>query len=1332
MRRIARIPITFLILITLLTAQTAAVPLPSPASSQGSGPAVSFVRTPTDTFAWQAQNPEHVFTDLQAAIEHVFESGGGQVRVAKGVYSPAEEGEHFSLRNGVVVTGGFSGDEEGDIPVWRNNAAAERQTILRPNGAHIFRHVEEDALGSTAVLENVTLTGARDHSAVSNAGAHPGFINVIFADNEAPHGAAMNNFFSDPAVIESVFRGNTAQQGGGAMFNLSSSPTVRDSEFVFNTSRGAGGAVLSNSSRPTFTGTAFSDNEAEHDGGAFAAVGDSHVLFHNSRFSRNKSKRYGGALSAEGGILSLFNANFSGNIGLFGGAKYLSHAYSNSVNASFYGNTAKHGGAAYADNAEIGYINAYFFRNSADSNGGAVYGNLTKFNTLNSHFLENRAGGGGGGLYNSGGSLLSVNSLFVQNSSGSDGGGLFSESAASADSRLEMINSTVADNSSRTGSGGGVASSDYFVAVRNSIISGNRSSTGSRDLAAREVNPAQASSSILRNTIVDSRFYDREGNAQEAAFDVDTHLDRDFRPVGEGNPAVGAGDNAVFNEVFSNINLQFGAGRTLRPYDLHGGERIAGESGVIDLGALQSSVAAADISPPSPTVSARTAMGDAATAGRVASSVYLLAHVDVTALDNFPLVRRNGFLPFEIYVEDKYGQELYSGLKIEYNSGEYNFWSSLAGAADSARIPVVLEIERSGPRVTTVSFGEGVDFSAVPISLQRVEITFASDVRGSGQSTRVRLFAIESEGDGREREMELANLSESFVILGNRLIVDITDAKLRYGTKYRLQVEGLVDTLNNQMDVFSTDFVTRVSPEVYQPTITGLLTSARMMPSDGGFADVTVAGGNLGSFEEILVTFNDLSGRAVVSDCGTSALASGIFIPPNSSDHPVQYTFGVLGDGVDHRKQLTITVEGQVVRAPGAAAGEPVFSGTSPRQELFAANSLDMIANGLPVRLDDFNLMETHYVTSVNSIGGEATVVIAYEELERLKAVNPHFRLGIASPLGVVMIPVDTSGIIGGMRSLIQDSGMEASDIYLRYRLEDVSHDESLTEGVRENFSFDGPLSRLSLEVVGNNGKILKNVSSFAGNMRLLLPVPVGGVISPYSSVYMIDAGGSEPTFVPNTIVEENGTRYISVRAPGSGAFFVGESLVDFADITTYSTYREMRQAAALGIIRGMGDGNFEPTRLVTRGEFLQMASNALNLGKSSQEAPFADVSRYDWYSDSIASMYEAGLLTAFAGNALGPERPITREEVAGIVGAILTRSPSAPVDFAPLRTMTPGENFRDSADIATPFQRDAMLVTRLGIMSGRHDVFQPKGMLTREDAAVALIRMMRVIGYVM
>ncbi|MCL2617280.1 MAG: S-layer homology domain-containing protein, partial [Defluviitaleaceae bacterium] len=498
------------------------------------------------------------------------------------------------------------------------------------------------------------------------------------------------------------------------------------------------------------------------------------------------------------------------------------------------------------------------------------------------------------------------------------------------------------------------------------------------------------------------------------------------------------------------------------------------------------------------------------------------------------------------------------------------------------------------------------------------------------------------------------------------------------------------------------------------------------------FADITVAGGNLGGFDTILVTYNDLSGRAVVNECGTSALAGGIFIPPNSSDHPVQYTFGVIGDDEDQRKHLTVTVEGRVVRAAGASAAQPVFSGDAPRPEASAAHNIEMIVNGLPVRTGEFCAFGPSHFVQVHSIGGESTAIIAYSDLEALREQNPHFRLGVASPLGVIMIPADTSRVVSGMRNIIRDSGMGTADIYLRYRLEDASHDERLTHGLRDNFAFDSPISRLSLEVVGTNGKILRNVTDFAHSMQLLLPVPVGGVVSSYSSVYMVGPGLREPMFVPNTLTQEDGTRHISVRAPGAGAFFVAESLVDFADIAGYNTYREMRQAAALGIVRGTGYGNFEPARLVTRGEFIQMASNALSLGQPTQEAPFADISRSDWYSASVASMYEAGLLTAFAGNTLGPDRPITREEVASVVGAILMRAPGAPSEFAGLRSTAPGENFRDAADIATPFQRDALLVTRLGIMSGRHDVFQPKGLLTREDASVALIRMMRVIGYIM
>ena len=1295
----------------------------APVSVRAQGAAVAFVRGAADTAAWK--DTDGVFTDLQAAIDAVAAEGGGQVRVARGVYAPAEGGA-FTLRSNVLVTGGFSGNEQGDMPEFRMDADPHNHTILRSSGGNVLRHSEDAAPDATAVLENVTITGARGYSAVYNSGASPSFVNVIFVDNEAPHGAAMANFFSAPTIFESEFLGNSSRLGGGAIYNFASSPEIRDSQFFRNHSAGPGGAMLNEASAPTLINTEFGENTAQGEGGAIHSIDASHPLFNNTRFVRNTSEKYGGALSSDEGSLALYSAMFSGNKALFGGGLHLRSTEANIVNASFYSNTAQHGGAAYADNSQANFINAYFFRNTSDMNGGAIHSFVSAVKTLNSHFLENKAVGNGGGIFNSGGNVLTLNSLFVRNSTEGDGGAIFGESAASADSRLEMLNSTVANNFS-AGNGAGIASQDYYKAVVNSIISGNR---------GEDFHAAQGE--VFRNSIVGEAFFDEDGVSRDVGFEVDTHLDADFIPIAAtpDNPAVGMGNSQVFNDFFSALTAQMGQGGPIRAYDLMGAARISGSK--IDLGAFESTGQSPEFVLPAPNVRAHTGTGRSA-GGKVNSSVYLSAWMDVTEIDNFPMVRRNGFIPFDIYVEDKYGQELYSGLKIEYNSGEYSFWASLVGAADSPRVGIALDIERGGPSVAGVVFEGGADHTAVPVTAASIELEFAGDVRSGGADSQIALFVLESEGDGTERELQLLNLSRNFSVVGNRIIIDISGARLRYSQKYRLQVDGMQDSFGNRMDTFSLDFVTQVSPDMYEPTITSLLSSVNTLSSEGGLADIIVAGGNLGSFSEILVTHNDLTGRAVVREDGTAAFARGIFIPPNNTENPIKYTFGVLGDGVDQGKRLSILVEG-TKQGGGEATGQPVFSGEVlgelPAGAAEMPARLELVANGLPLGIDLGN--GEAVVVSLSTVGGEAVVVVPYAELEKIREASPHFAIKLDTPLGRLEIPADTGGIVDDMRNILRDSAMSAQDIYLRFGLRDAAGDERLA-ALLEGFVIYGRPVGMFAEVVGSGGKVLRSVDEASGDMTLMLPLPMGGVLSGYSSVYVVGAqhlrGRQDvrPAFVPNTLADEDGSRFIKVSTPTTGVFFIGESgdyEVSDEDEWYRMDGRVLSQAAALGIISGEGDGNLEPRRIVTRGEFAQMTANALGLRGDAGELPFVDIEADDWRAASLYQLHTRGFLGVFSGSMFRPEDPLTREEAAAMMSSVLMSQPNAPKDFAPLQTALPWEGFGDYADFENQGHKEARLMVRLGIMHGTAaENFVPTGNMTREEAAAALIKVMRAIG---
>lgn len=152
----------------------------------------------------------------------------------EGTYKPTtstgsggDRNKHFSLRNGVTVIGGFSGNEDGAIP--DGNAARTilsgnlgDENISTDNVYHVFKH-KSTSLGSTAILRNVTITGG-------------------YADGQDPEdrlGGGMFNNGCSPIIENCIFRDNFANDNGGGMYNeYSSDPEIKNCSFTDNDTSG--------------------------------------------------------------------------------------------------------------------------------------------------------------------------------------------------------------------------------------------------------------------------------------------------------------------------------------------------------------------------------------------------------------------------------------------------------------------------------------------------------------------------------------------------------------------------------------------------------------------------------------------------------------------------------------------------------------------------------------------------------------------------------------------------------------------------------------------------------------------------------------------------------------------------------------------------------------------------------------------------------------------------------------------------------------------------------------------------------------------------------------
>lgn len=114
---------------------------------------------------------------------------------------------------------------------------------------------------------------------------------------------------------------------------------------------------------------------------------------------------------------------------------------------------------------------------------------------------------------------------------------------------------------------------------------------------------------------------------------------------------------------------------------------------------------------------------------------------------------------------------------------------------------------------------------------------------------------------------------------------------------------------------------------------------------------------------------------------------------------------------------------------------------------------------------------------------------------------------------------------------------------------------------------------------------------------------------------------------------------------------------VDFTDVPADEWYgNAVRTLASLGVIKGIGNGQFAPNRTITRAEFTVIAMRFANVSANVTN-PFTDIATNDWYYTAVTSAVSYGWLTGYSDGSFRPQATITRAEVVTIVNRMLNRT---------------------------------------------------------------------------
>ncbi|MFD0714744.1 beta-N-acetylglucosaminidase domain-containing protein [Paenibacillus sp. GCM10027626] len=200
--------------------------------------------------------------------------------------------------------------------------------------------------------------------------------------------------------------------------------------------------------------------------------------------------------------------------------------------------------------------------------------------------------------------------------------------------------------------------------------------------------------------------------------------------------------------------------------------------------------------------------------------------------------------------------------------------------------------------------------------------------------------------------------------------------------------------------------------------------------------------------------------------------------------------------------------------------------------------------------------------------------------------------------------------------------------------------------------------------------------------------------------------------------------RMITVQATRGGVFaiFAAEpakaAQTEFKDTVNHWARNAIAEAAARGIVKGIGEETFRPNGLVTRAEFAAMLGRALQWEAEDAEAVFTDPIPA-WAAGYVAAGAKLGIITGYADQTFGAEQQISRAEMT----AMIVRALKLPLDASTKPA------FKDANQIAKWAKPSVAAAAEANLIRGKGgQLFAPQDKTTRAEAVTVVMNMLNML----
>ncbi|MHA0856969.1 S-layer homology domain-containing protein, partial [Paenibacillus sp. CMAA1364] len=389
--------------------------------------------------------------------------------------------------------------------------------------------------------------------------------------------------------------------------------------------------------------------------------------------------------------------------------------------------------------------------------------------------------------------------------------------------------------------------------------------------------------------------------------------------------------------------------------------------------------------------------------------------------------------------------------------------------------------------------------------------------------------------------------------------------------------------------------------------------------------------------------------------------------------------------------------------------------------------------NGVLLDPATINLTQPSVTLETTSKGGVAYVSIPSSILTSFKGKNDAFIIEIKTKYGSYQVPADLASHIPGLADLLVKNNLKDEDISFKIILTDKSSNKDIQDALVSglpNGKLMGAVVDFHIDIVNTKtGQTIGTVNKFSKPLNRVIAMPTSITSMPEQwGSFRYNETAKKFEFVPAYKIQINGVWYVKIHSYSNSTYVVVQNTVSFTDTLKHWGNTFIQTATAKGLVEGTGGGMYGPDQSVTRAEFTAMLVRALGRGTGAGTgdlAPFDDVKQGTWYYGEVAVAKELGLLDFANGKNLKPNQPLTREEMASMLEAMvkLERLPVSKENVSL-------DDFKDAGSIDAVYVEGVRLMVKLHIMTGvGAKTFSPKSETTRTQAAVVLIRSLQTLG---